>query len=185
MARAPMKSVRGPIRAWIERHAAGLGDDVLEVGSRMTVPGAWWIVNRDLARGQWTGMDMQPGDGVDVVADLHDLPVEWQGRFTGVVLSEVLEHVERPWVALEKLRGVMQPGALLVVTVPSCFPLHAFPDDYYRFSESGLRVILGDAGFSRIRTETAGRVDFRLNDHGERGFAHRTTPMHTFAVAYA
>lgn len=185
MHRAPMTSVRGPIRDWIERHAEGLGNDVLEVGSRQHVPGAWWVINRDLARGQWTGMDMQEGAGVDVVADLHALPDEWAGRFTGVVLSEVLEHVARPWVALPNLHAVMQPGALLIVTVPSCFPIHAFPDDYYRYSESGLRVLLEDAGFSDIRTSNAGRVDFRLNDHGERGIAHRSTPMHTMAVAKA
>ena len=185
MRRAPMTSVRGPIRDWIERHAEGLGDDVLEVGSRQHVPDAWWVINRDLARGQWTGMDMQEGAGVDVVADLHALPEEWAGRFTGVVLSEVLEHVARPWVALPSLHAVMQPGALLIVTVPSCFPIHAFPDDYYRYSESGLRVLLEDSGFSDIRTSNAGRVDFRLNDHGERGMAHRSTPMHTMAVAKA
>lgn len=183
--RMPATSVRGPVRAWIERHAASLGDDVLEVGSRMTTPGAWWIVNRDLAQGQWTGMDMQPGDGVDVVADLHALPPEWVGRFSGVVCSEVLEHVARPWLALPGLRAVMQPGAQLIVTVPFCFPLHAFPDDFYRYTEAGLRVLLGDAGFTDVQTETSGRVDFVLDDHGGGGLAKRRTHMHTFAVARA
>lgn len=183
--RMPATSVRGPVRAWIERHAASLGDDVLEVGSRMTTPGAWWIVNRDLAQGQWTGMDMQPGDGVDVVADLHALPPEWVGRFSGVVCSEVLEHVARPWVALPKLREIMRPGALLVITVPFCFPEHAFPDDFYRYTASGLRVLLGDAGFTDVQTETSGRVDFVLDDHGGGGLAKRRTHMHTFAVARA
>ena len=63
MKHLPLSSVRGRIRAYIERHAYKLGTDVLEVGSRMTNPDTWWIVNRDLARGQWTGIDMQPGHG--------------------------------------------------------------------------------------------------------------------------
>ena len=79
--------MRGRIRAYIERHAHLLGDDVLEVGSRMTSPGAWWIVNRDLAQGQWLGIDMQAGDGVDLVADIHNLPADFDGRFTGVLCS--------------------------------------------------------------------------------------------------
>ncbi|WP_426806597.1 class I SAM-dependent methyltransferase, partial [Stenotrophomonas sp. SrG] len=75
-----------------------------------------WCTNRELAAGQWTGIDMQAGDGVDQVADIHDLPADWSGRFTGIVCSEVLDHVARPWLALPELRSVMQPGGLLVVT---------------------------------------------------------------------
>jgi SAM-dependent methyltransferase len=183
MNRLPPDSVRGRIRGWIEQHAGGLGVDVLEVGSRRHVPGAWWVNNSDLAQALWTGIDMQPGEGVDMVADLHELPAEWEGRFTGVLCSEVLEHVQRPWLALPELRRVMRAGGLLVVTTLTCFPLHGFPDDYWRFSESALALLLSDAGFSDVRTASAGKVDFLLNDHGERGQARRSTPMHVFAVA--
>lgn len=183
MNRLPLNSVRGRIRAYIERHAGALGDDVLEVGSRIHDPAAWWCTNRDLANGQWTGIDMQAGEGVDQVADIHDLPAEWSRRFSGIVCSEVLEHVARPWLALPELRRVLQPGGLLVITTLFAFPEHGYPDDYYRYSQSGLRLLLADAGFSDIVTEYAGEVPIELNDHGERGVARRRLPMHTFAVA--
>lgn len=181
----PQTSVRGPIRAWIERNAALLGDDVLEVGSRSTHANQWWLVNRDLAQGQWLGIDMQPGHGVDQVADIHELPAAWKGRFSCVLCSEVLEHVERPWLALPELFRVIRPGGSIIITVPSCFPIHAFPDDYYRYSMSGIRVLLGDAGFVDIETGTGGSVDFLLDDHGGGRHAKRSTPMHTFATARA
>ncbi|HGM4945936.1 TPA: methyltransferase domain-containing protein [Stenotrophomonas maltophilia] len=183
MNRLPLNSVRGRIRAYIERHAGALGDDVLEVGSRIHDPAAWWCTNRDLANGQWTGIDMQAGEGVDQVADIHDLPAEWSRRFSGIVCSEVLEHVARPWLALPELRRVLQPGGLLVITTLFAFPEHGYPDDYYRYSQSGLRLLLADAGFSDIVTEYAGEVPIELNDHGERGVARRRLPMHTFAAA--
>ena len=183
MRKLPPNSVRGIVRSWIEKHAGLLGDDVLEVGSRIHAPGAWWLVNRDLARGQWLGIDMQPGDGVDQIADVHELPLEWGARFSAVLCSEVLEHVARPWRALPELFRVIRPGGAIVITVPSCFPLHAFPDDFYRLSESGLRVLLEDAGFVDIQTANGGNVDFRLDDHGAGGLAKRSTPMHTFAIA--
>lgn len=182
MNRLPANTVRGRIRTFIERHADKLGDDVLEVGSRMTNERAWWIVNRDLARGRWTGMDMQEGAGVDVVADLHNLPPEWDDRFSGVLCSEVLEHVARPWVALPKLCGVIRPGGWVVVTTLFAFPEHGFPDDFYRYTRNGLALLLEDAGFVDVETEYAGGISLTLDDHGA-GLARRQLPMHVFAIA--
>lgn len=178
----PLTSVRGRIRAYIELHAGKLGDDVLEVGSRMTNADAWWIVNRDLAKGQWMGIDMQPGHGVDQVADIHALPREWDGRFSGVLCSEVLEHVERPWVALPRLYQVIRPGGWIVITTLTSFPLHGFPDDFYRYTTAGLRVLMQDAGFVDVQTENAGEFPVRLNDHGEPNDCRRNLPIHVFGV---
>lgn len=179
----PANSVRGRIRHYIERHANKLGDDVLEVGSRMTIPDAWWIVNRDLAKGQWLGIDMQEGPGVDQVVDIHKPPEEWKGRFSGVLCSEVLEHVARPWLALPKLREIIKPDGWIVVTTLTSFPIHGFPDDYYRYTPSGLKLLLEDAGFRNVVTENAGHIEIQLNDHGEAGFCTRQLPMHVFGVA--
>lgn len=183
MPKLPLTSVRGRVRHYIERHANKLGDDVLEVGSRMTNANSWWIVNRDLAEGKWLGVDMQSGDGVDYVADIHDLPSKWDGRFSGVLCSEVLEHVARPWVALPKLRQVIRPGGWMVVTTLFAFPEHGFPDDYYRYTRGGLALLLEDAGFKNVETEYAGEVELMLNDHGERGLSRRMLPMHVFGIA--
>lgn len=179
----PPHSVRGRIRGYIERHASKLGNDVLEIGSRMTTSGAWWIVNRDLAQGQWTGCDMQPGSGVDVVANMHNPPAEWKSRFTGILCSEVLEHVARPWLALPKIHEIMQPGGWIIVTTLTSFPIHGFPDDYYRYTPSGLKLLLEDAGFKNVHTENAGEIEIKLNDHGEAGYCTRKLPMHVFGVA--
>jgi SAM-dependent methyltransferase len=147
----------------------------------MVVPGAWWIVNRDLAMGLWTGIDMLDGEAVDRVADIHDLPAEWAGRFSGVLCSEVLEHVARPWVALPKLREVIRPGGWLVVTTLTSFPIHGFPDDYYRYTPSGLRLLLEDAGFRDVEVENQGSFRVHLDDHGA-GMSKRNLPLHVFGV---
>lgn len=181
--KAPESSVRGAIRTFIEKYAHHLGDDVLEIGSRVHVPGAWWLVNRDLARGQWTGTDMQPGEGVDVVADMHEPPPEWRGRFTGVLCSEVLEHVRRPTKFLEATRATMRPGSMIIVTTLFSFPEHGFPDDYRRWTRAGLEAELEDAGFTRIETFYAGITTVHLNDHGEPGTCKRDLPRHVFAIA--
>lgn len=181
----PPDSVRGRIRGFIERNVDLLGENVLEVGSRMTDANAWWIVNRDLAKGAWTGIDMQPGHGVDLVADIHALPAEWTGRFSSVLCSEVLEHVAKPWVALPELRRVIRPGGSIIVTTLFAFPEHGFPDDYFRYSRSGLQNLLSDAGFKEIYTEYAGSIQLVLNDHGESVGSKLKLPIHVFATAKA
>lgn len=178
----PANSVRGRIRAYIERHQNKLGDNVLEIGSRMTNANSWWIVNRDLAHGKWLGIDMQEGFGVDVVMDIDSMPDEWEARFSCVLCSEVLEHVKRPWISLPNLYKVIAPNGWIVVTTLTSFPIHGFPDDYYRYTQSGLRLLLEDAGFSNIEVENAGEIPIHLNDHGEPGGCSRVLPIHVFGV---
>jgi SAM-dependent methyltransferase len=179
----PMTSVRGRVRWWIEQHADKLGDDVLEIGSRMHCADAWWCINRDLARGKWLGMDQQQGLNVDVVADVHAMPLAWSDRFSGVLCSEVLEHVQRPWVALPRLLQVLRPGGWLVITTLFAFPEHAYPDDYYRFTRHGLELLLRDAGFSEITTAYSDHtINLMLDDHGEGPVNARKIPMHVYAI---
>jgi len=180
----PIGTVRGNVRAWIEQHADKLGDDVLEVGSRAHRPNAWWIGNRDLAQGEWTGMDFQAGDNVDVVADLHALPGGWTGRFSGVLCSEVMEHVRNPDLALREMHRVLCPGGVAVFTTLTAFPLHGYPEDYRRWTESGLRVDLERAGFKNVETGRAGKVRFVHSDHGDKNVV-QYCPVHVFAVCSA
>lgn len=178
----PADSIRGRIRNWIEKHSDKLGTDVLEIGSRIHNPGAWFLNNRYLSRGQWTGIDMQPGPGVDLVCDASTMPPAWSGRFTGVLCSEVLEHVERPWLALPEMRRVLKPGGWIIITVPFCFHRHAYPNDYYRYTGDGLGVLLGDAGFTDYTYQYGGSEVLKVKDHNE---TIVTTTMETqlFAIA--
>jgi len=181
--RMPVDSVRGRVRRWIESHAGEMGGNVLEIGSRMHNPAAWWLYNRDLATGAWLGIDIQDGHNVDRVQDIHDMPAEWKGQFSSVLCSEVMEHVARPWVALPKVREVIRPGGMIVITTLTTFHIHGYPDDYYRYTESGLRLLLEDAGFVNIGIEYGGDTVLELKNHDETVFLKRV-PLQIFAVAY-
>lgn len=122
---------------------------VLEAGTRQALPGnsthclAYfpWV-----ARENYVMMDIQSGVDVDVVADLHHLPDEWTSKFDCFVASAVWEHLQRPWIAARELERVLAPGGIYYIATHQCFPLHAFPSDYFRFSREALRLILEDAG---------------------------------------
>lgn len=181
----PHDSVRGRIRAWLEKHADKLGDDVLEVGGRIHDPAAWYLSNRYLATGHWTVVDMQAGDNVDLVADVCNAAHVYAlgaKPFTGIVCSEVLEHVARPWIAAKHMFELLQPGGWIIITVPFGFHIHAYPSDYYRYTAEGLRVILTDAGFGSYEYEYGGSNVLEIKNDDSPSFQKRIE-MQLFAIA--
>jgi SAM-dependent methyltransferase len=56
--------------------------------------------------------------GIDVVADAHRLPFPDQ-TFTGVVMLDVLHHLERPIEVLKEASRVLKPGGRLAMIEPA------------------------------------------------------------------
>ncbi|MBR0896459.1 class I SAM-dependent methyltransferase [Bradyrhizobium tropiciagri] len=56
--------------------------------------------------------------GIDVVADAHRLPFQ-NGVFGGVVMLDVLHHLERPIEFLNEASRVLKPGGRLVMIEPA------------------------------------------------------------------
>lgn len=115
---------------------------VVDIGSK-TVNGSF----RPLFRGEYIGVDLTDGPGVDRFPRDIEFGIEERGDV--VVCTEVLEHVARPWEALLNMRAV---GQTLLLTCRGydergCWPVHEHPVDVWRFSELSLRVMLGDAGW--------------------------------------
>ena len=64
-----------------------------------------------------------------------------------VFCEQVLEHVPDPWAAARTLRALCAPGGRLVVSTPFLIRIHPSPDDFWRFTPHGLRLLLEGAGF--------------------------------------
>ncbi len=92
---------------------------------------------------RFVGCDMRSGPGVDEIQDLHalDLPDESVGA---ALLFDTIEHVREPWRALAELHRCLKPGGLLIMTSVWYFPIHAYPDDYWRFTASAFLALMGD-----------------------------------------
>jgi hypothetical protein len=102
---------------------------------------------------QHVGLDFIAGPGVDVVADIHSLGEDSRlGMFDVVWSDAVLEHLERPWVAAAAMAKVTRIGGVGFHITHQSFPLHAVPNDYWRFSTEGLRVLFcQESGWETIR----------------------------------
>ncbi len=89
----------------------------------------------------YVGCDLRPGPGVDRLEDLTQLRLPDQVAQT-VLCLDTLEHVWDPVRAVAEMIRVLAPGGVLLVSVPMDFPIHAFPDDYWRMTPSCLARLL-------------------------------------------
>jgi SAM-dependent methyltransferase len=87
--------------------------------------------------------------------DLTD-PKSEVREFDVVICEQVLEHVSQPFIAAQTLYKLVKPGGTLIVNTPFLIKLHGMPDDYWRFTPSGMRVLLENAGFTNIAVHSWG-----------------------------
>ena len=67
-------------------------------------------------------LDILPFPGIDVVADAHELPFA-DATFSGIVMHDVLHHLERPVAFLKEAARVLAPGGRIAMMEPGITPL--------------------------------------------------------------
>jgi len=82
-------------------------------------------------------IDIQAKPGVDVVADLHELPASI-GLFDAIICNAVLQYCRRPAVVVAQFKKVLKPGGLIFLDAPWVQPYCSDTEDLHRFSEMGL-----------------------------------------------
>lgn len=102
---------------------------------------------------EYTGIDMREGPCVDRVMNVQQMDF-LDDSFGVIVDAERLEHDNRFWVSIKELYRVLKPGGYIIVTTRSWGGMHphAYPHDYWRFMDSGLKDLLEYAGFQCLAT---------------------------------
>lgn len=98
---------------------------------------------------KYIGADMRPGLGVDIVLNLEhiDLPDQCAGT---VLMLETVEHVEYVRKALEEVYRILKPGGTIVMSSRLNFPIHSYPNDYWRFTPEAFKSLLKPFGWSYV-----------------------------------
>jgi SAM-dependent methyltransferase len=73
-----------------------------------------------------------------------------------VLATETLEHVPDPAAFLTEARRSLRAGGRLLLTVPFAARWHYIPHDYWRFTPSGIKLILEQAGFGEVVVHARG-----------------------------
>jgi len=123
---------------------------ILELGTMRWDPNLITHHKHWAPEADWTLSDIAPGPDVDEVADAHSL--YGLGPFDAYIAVSLYEHLERPWLAAAVACQALRPGGLLYVMTHQTFPLHGYPNDYFRFSDQALDLIFEDAGFQVLHS---------------------------------
>jgi SAM-dependent methyltransferase len=188
----PFTLPEGPIPRWpAETHAGdeysrvlqrfldltnANGGRVLQIGSRVPA-GAAAVPPRAHFRNRLIGVDIHPGANVDLVGDAHTLSrFLREGSFDGVLSQSVLEHIQAPWIVAAEINRVLKVGGLVYHHVPFAWPGHAQPNDFWRFSSEGLRVLFGPAtGFEIVEAVDSGQTGIIPSPDWRRDFLEMPT----------
>lgn len=135
-------------RLFLEKLLPVVAGPVVEIGAKDY---GSTVSFRDLYPGEYVGVDLEAGTGVDVVVDLSaGLGELKEAHFALAICCSVLEHTPTPWVMADNLTRLLRPGGALYISVPWVWRYHAYPDDYFRFSPRGVQSI-----FPRIHWQHA------------------------------
>ena len=88
-------------------------------------------------------LDVFPFPEVDIVSDATALPFA-TGSVDGAVSESVFEHVPRADLVAKEMVRVLKPGGYFYVSAPFIHPYHASPDDFNRWTVSGLKFLFTD-----------------------------------------
>lgn len=72
------------------------------------------------------------------------------GKADHAFCMEVLEHTTDPQAVMNNIYSNMKAGGTLHLSVPFLYPIHG-DEDYWRFTDKGLRILAERAGFTDIK----------------------------------
>lgn len=161
---------------YLKKHLPSVDGPTLEVGSKDY--GSTSSFRDIYTDREYTGIDMQPGRGVDVVVDLTkgigSLP---SAHFALIICCSVLEHVRRPWIFAEHITQLTKVGGSLYMSVPWVWRYHPYPDDYFRFSWRGIIELFPSFEWTQMEYSTNVEGEFILiTDQNTR--ADKTMAIH-------
>ncbi|MDE1152354.1 MAG: methyltransferase domain-containing protein [Micavibrio sp.] len=124
---------------------------VLEIGSRPRKG----TIRRTLFQGmEYTGIDIKPGQNVDLAVDAHALSSGLPNQnFSAVYSIYVFEHLAMPWKAAIEMAKVMKIGGHAYVLSHQTYGIHDAPWDFWRFNDTTWPTLFNKkSGFEIVAT---------------------------------
>lgn len=127
------------------------GKRVLEIGS-LDVNGSPRIGIEHLKPSEYIGVDLVKGDGVDIISKCENLCFDDES-FDLIISTCTLEHIEDWKTSIQSIKRVCKRGGKIIIIVPSRWPYHDYPSDYWRYSKDDMVRIFSDCKIEKLDTD--------------------------------
>lgn len=108
---------------------------------------------------------------VDHVCDLNgQIPLP-DASVDTVLISDVFEHIAKPWVLWAEICRILKPGGHVIGNVPFLYWVHEAPHDYHRYTEFALRRYGEDNGLQVCEVSAVGGLIEVIVDITGKAFA--------------
>src|SRR4051812_26505315 len=162
-------------------------DYLLGIRQNLDIDQDLYAANRERfdAKFRYFGLDLEPADDERVLSgdicadDFVDRYPQFRETFDAVYSNNVFEHLRRPWVAARNILALLKPGGSCVTIAPFALRYHESPQDYFRYTHTGLVALFED--HMPVRTLLAGYdITGRRNNWQGLGSANDTVPVDEF-----
>jgi SAM-dependent methyltransferase len=82
----------------------------------------------------------------EINADARELPIENNYADT-VLLNQVLEHIYEYDQVIKEIYRILKKDGKFIISVPFIYHIHSEPNDFFRFSEYGIKKLLEENKF--------------------------------------
>lgn len=133
----------------------------------------------DRPKWRYSGIDLEPGNNVDVVlSSPYVLPFK-TGSIDVVISGQAFEHIEYFWVSWLEMVRVLKPGGLIFLIAPSRGYEHRYPQDCWRFYPDAWRALAryGACDLLEASTDWEPHYDSSSADWGDTVGVFRKRPM--------
>jgi len=139
------------LRAQIKKYSSYVKGIVLDAGSGSS--NRYNDLFNDVSK--YITLDIDPANNPEIVASVEDIPLGDKSVDT-VISTQVLEHLKNTELAIKEFYRVLKPGGYALVTIPQCGELHEEPNDYFRFTNFGIKYLFENAGFEFVSIDQRG-----------------------------
>ncbi len=98
-------------------------------------------------------------ENIDVFCDLNEALIFGSNSFDTVILSDVLNHLYEPEIALKEIYRILKPGGILLLNAPFLYTLNEEPFDFGRYSIHKYRFWAQKINFRIIQIEQFGGIN--------------------------
>lgn len=98
-------------------------------------------------------------NGIPLVKNCSVYKIDFgENNFDGCLALNLFEHLKHPNKAIKEITRVVKNDGIFILLVPFCFPVHGHPDDYWRWTEEGVRAFLEKNKITILRIMIHGKT---------------------------